>query len=110
MPANRRHTIGRRFTNYKHKEEDIMRSIRFGALFAICTIAAVFCFAADDMPGRKELKRVDLSGAPGMEVITSYNEYHKGDVVPKHTHHGIETGYVIQGTMIQLPGKEPTMV
>jgi len=70
----------------------------------------VFCFAADDMPGRKELKRVDLSGAPGMEVITSVNEYHKGDKVPMHTHHGIETGYVIQGTMIQLPGKEPTMV
>ena len=59
---------------------------------------------------RTELKRVDLSGAPGMEVITSVAEYKPGDEIPLHFHHGVETGYVLQGAMIQMPGKEPGMI
>ncbi|HSN31201.1 MAG TPA: cupin domain-containing protein, partial [Ideonella sp.] len=30
-----------------------------------------------------------------------------GEEIPLHTHHGSEAGYVIQGAMIQPPGKEP---
>ena len=45
-----------------------------------------------------------------MEVIASVSEYKKGDLVPRHTHHGIEAAYVVQGTMVQLPGKEPMML
>ena len=45
-----------------------------------------------------------------MEVISSISEYKKGDEIPRHFHHGVESGYVVQGTMIQLPGKEPTMM
>jgi quercetin dioxygenase-like cupin family protein len=45
-----------------------------------------------------------------MEVITSVSEFKKGESIPRHFHHGIETGYVLQGTMVQLPGKEPTMM
>jgi quercetin dioxygenase-like cupin family protein len=45
-----------------------------------------------------------------MEVITSTAEYKKGDEIPRHYHHGVETGYILQGTMIQIPGKEPTML
>jgi quercetin dioxygenase-like cupin family protein len=88
-----------------------MRSIRQAVIFTFLAAAAAVCFAAgpNDMASRKELKRADLSGAPGMEVITSISEYHKGDEIPKHIHHGIETGYVLQGSMIQIPGKEPTM-
>jgi quercetin dioxygenase-like cupin family protein len=56
------------------------------------------------------MKRADLSGAPGMEVIASISEYKKGETIPRHIHHGIETGYVVQGTMVQLPGKEPMML
>jgi quercetin dioxygenase-like cupin family protein len=56
------------------------------------------------------MKRVDLSGAPGMEVISSISEYKKGDEIARHLHHGIETGYVVQGTMVQFPGKEPIML
>jgi quercetin dioxygenase-like cupin family protein len=63
---------------------------------------------SSDMPNRQEMKRADLSGAPGMEVITSVAEYKVGEVIRRHLHHGIETGYVLQGSMIQLPGKEPT--
>ena len=60
-----------------------------------------------DMPNRHELKRADLSGAPAMEVITSISEYRVGELIPRHLHHGIETGYVLQGSTIQLPGQAP---
>lgn len=68
---------------------------------------------AQGVPGGgavQELKRADLEGAPGMEVITSRGEYKPGQSIPAHSHHGIETGYVIQGAMVQLPGKEPMML
>ncbi|HUN92603.1 MAG TPA: cupin domain-containing protein [Burkholderiaceae bacterium] len=63
-----------------------------------------------DSPQRVEQKRADLSGAPGMEVIESTAEYKPGELVAKHLHHGIEAAFVVQGAMIQLPGKEPTML
>ena len=66
--------------------------------------------AAQGTGPRIELKRVDLSGAPGMEVVTSIGEYKPGDEVPVHFHHGVETGYVLQGAMVQMPGKEPNMI
>ena len=66
--------------------------------------------AAQSAGPRTELKRVDLSGAPGMEVVTSIGEYKPGDEVPVHFHHGVETGYVLQGAMVQMPGKEPNMI
>lgn len=89
-----------------------MRSIRSGLLVASLATAATVCLAAasTDMPARKELKRADLSGAPGMEVISSISEYKKGEEIPKHLHHGIETGYVVQGSLVQVPGKEPMML
>ena len=42
-----------------------------------------------------------------MEVIASIGEYKKGDMIPRHLHHGVETGYVVQGSTVQLPGKDP---
>ena len=62
--------------------------------------------ASSDSPQRVEVKRVDLSGAPGMEVIASTAEYKPGDMIRLHIHHGIETAYVIQGGMVQVPGKD----
>src|ERR1700722_11194643 len=63
-----------------------------------------------DRPQRQELKRADLTPSQNMEVITSISEIKKGEVIPRHYHHGIETGYVLQGTMVQLPGQAPTMM
>jgi len=60
-----------------------------------------------DSPQRVELKRADLSGAPGMEVITSTAEYKPGETVALHFHHGIEALYVVQGARVQVPGKDP---
>ena len=65
---------------------------------------------AQTAPERKELKRVDLDGVPGMEVITSITEYQPGDLLPAHLHHGVESLYVVQGAMIQLPGKPAAML
>ncbi len=89
-----------------------MRAIR------LTSLSAVFCLlltgwssvGAQEPPSRKEMKRADLSGAPNMEVVSSITEYKTGDVTSRHFHHGVETAYVIQGTMIQLPGKEPSMM
>jgi quercetin dioxygenase-like cupin family protein len=61
-----------------------------------------------DSPQRQEQKRADLSGAPGMEVISSIAEYPPGEVIDIHLHHGIEAFYVVQGAQIQVQGKEPT--
>ena len=59
---------------------------------------------------RTILNRADLAGAPGMEVISSILEVKPGATVPRHFHNGIETGTVLEGGLIQLPGKEPQML
>lgn len=79
--------------------------IALAGFFAQCPAAG-----AQDLPGRKELKRTDLSGAPGMEVVTSIVEFKPGDTIPRHSHHGVESAYVIQGATLQLPGKPPRTV
>ena len=73
------------------------RRLRILALLplAMVTALAPATFAQD--ASRKELRRVDLSGAPGMEVILSVTELKPGDEIPEHIHHGIETGYVLEG-------------
>ena len=71
------------------------RLIVFAAAF-IMTAAA----RAQDSPQRKELRRVDLSGGAGMEVISSISEFKPGDELPRHLHHGVEAGYVVQGAMV----------
>ena len=60
-----------------------------------------------DSPQRVELKRTDLTGAPGMEVITSTAEYKPGETIDLHFHHGVEAAYIIQGARVQVPGKDP---
>ncbi len=59
---------------------------------------------------RTLLNQADLSGAPGMEVISSILEVQPGSTVPRHFHNGIESGRVLEGAMIQYPGKEPQMM
>jgi quercetin dioxygenase-like cupin family protein len=82
-----------------------MISIHHKLLFAL---ALVIVMAApvwgQDSTARKELRRVDLSGAPGMEVVLSLIEYKPGDVLPMHFHHGVEAAYVLEGGTIETPG------
>jgi len=87
-----------------------MKSIRRAmvcSVFAL-TMAIGATLWAQDSPGRKELRRADLSGAPGMEVVLSVGEYKPGDGIPLHFHHGIEAGYVLEGGMVEMPGKPPS--
>lgn len=81
-------------------------------VFATAILAALIALPAMAREGmtRTILSRADLSGAPGMEVISSILEVKPGTTVPRHFHHGIETGTVLEGGMIELPGKEPTMM
>lgn len=66
--------------------------------------------AAGASAGRTVLHRVDLSGAPGMEVVTSLIELRPGEWLPRHVHHGVETAYVLQGATIQAPGQAPRVL
>ena len=89
-----------------------MRLAQWGVCVAAAALAVAFASVApaQDSAARKELKRADLSGAPGMEVISSITELKPGDEFPRHLHHGVEGGYVVQGSMIQMPGQAPTML
>jgi quercetin dioxygenase-like cupin family protein len=78
------------------------------ALAMLVAVAMHAAHADDGLAKRTELKRVDLSGAPGMEVVTSIVEIKPGGKINRHLHHGVETGVVLQGATIQLPGKDPT--
>jgi quercetin dioxygenase-like cupin family protein len=87
-----------------------MTSLRL-RLFVVATVVGMaFAAHAQDSQQRKELRRLDLSGAAGMEVISSVSEFKPGDELPRHVHHGVEAGYVIQGAVVQNPGQPPTML
>lgn len=85
------------------------RSLAILSLSALIAVAWAGT-APGDLPQRQELKRADLTTSPDMEVITSITEIRKGETIARHSHHGVEAVYVLQGSMIQLPGKEPTML
>ncbi len=55
---------------------------------------------------RTELKRADLTGT-NMEVIVMMVEFQPGETIARHTHHGEEAVYVLQGaTLVAADGKE----
>jgi quercetin dioxygenase-like cupin family protein len=89
-----------------------MCSIMRLVVIVACTFGSLVAFPAQAQEGmaRTILNQADLSGAPGMEVISSILEVQPGATVPRHFHNGIEAGRVLEGGMIQLPGKEPEML
>lgn len=89
-----------------------MQPARSVLVFSVCAfITSVWADTMrGDLPQRQELKRATLTTSPDMEVVTSISEIKKGETIPRHSHHGIETGYVLQGTMVQFPGQAPTMM
>ena len=48
-----------------------------------------------ELSSRVELRRADLSPSTNMEVISSLIEFKPGSELPRHSHHGIESGYVL---------------
>ena len=81
-------------------------------VLAIAACAAAFALPATEQEpaSREELRRLDLPDAPGLELISSISEYKPGEELGRQLHHGTESGYVVQGAMIQLPGKEPSIL
>ena len=77
------------------------------SLFGLGIASTLVAQTLTDSPQRIEQKRVDLSGAPGMEVIASIGEYKPGEGIDLHSHHGIEAAYVVQGAKVQAPGRDP---
>jgi quercetin dioxygenase-like cupin family protein len=95
-----------------HNKERIVTSLKRKLLLAVavCTVCLALPAQAQEPAGRKELKRIDMTEAPNMEIISSITEYKPGDELSRHLHNGTEMGYVVQGAMIQVPGKDPTML
>ena len=85
----------------------VLRSLAGVSLFAAGLLTGLVAQTLTDSPQRIEQKRVDLSGAAGMEVISSFGEYKPGESIELHIHHGVEAAYVVQGASVQVPGKEP---
>lgn len=80
------------------------------AIFSMGVASTLVAQTLSDSPQRIELKRADLSGASEMEVITSTAEYKPGDSIELHFHHGIEAAYVVQGALVQAPGRDPSAI
>jgi quercetin dioxygenase-like cupin family protein len=57
---------------------------------------------------RTPLQKVDVPGSPNMETITGIAEIMPNVNIGRHTHAGVETGYVIEGAITLLvDGKQP---
>ena len=76
-----------------------------GALLALL-VASLAPAGAQDGVVRTELRRGDLTGREGTEVIMTVLRVAPGARVPRHIHHGDEFLYVIRGGAIQEPGGE----
>jgi quercetin dioxygenase-like cupin family protein len=88
----------------------IFKAFTVAGIFSLGVVTGLVAQTPSDSPQRVEQKRTDLTGAPDMEVIASLAEYKPGDGIDLHTHHGVEAAYVLQGAMVQAPGKEPMML
>ena len=84
-----------------------VRALAGALLFGLGVATGQLAQTSTDSPQRVEQRRADLTGAPGMEVIASVAEYKPGDSLGRHTHHGVEAAYVLQGASVQPQGKEP---
>jgi quercetin dioxygenase-like cupin family protein len=64
------------------------------------------CSAYAEDAVRTELKRSDITGT-NMEMVISITEAKPGDTIPRHSHHGEEGIYVLQGATVETPdGKQ----
>ena len=85
----------------------IRRVLGVAALVAGALVLAPLPSFADGKVTRTVLKRVDLTGVEGLEVITTLIEAEPGASIPRHSHHGDEFLYVLEGGTTQAPGKDP---
>ncbi len=55
---------------------------------------------------RVELRKADLTGQSGTEVIMATLDVQPGGTVPRHFHNGDEFLYVLEGGSFQAPGQD----
>lgn len=79
-------------------------------VFGLGLAGGLVAQTSGDSPNRTEQKRTELSGASHMEVISSFVEIKPGESSNLHIHHGVEAFYVVQGAMIQVGDKAPSML
>ncbi|MEZ5776337.1 MAG: cupin domain-containing protein [Hyphomicrobiaceae bacterium] len=76
--------------------------------FGLGLLAAPESGGADEgLVTRSEIRREDLAGTSTTEVVMTRLDVKPGFTMPLHLHHGDEFVYVIEGGMVQMPGKEP---
>jgi quercetin dioxygenase-like cupin family protein len=98
-------------TSISKQRRRLMRATQcaFALVAGICTVMVSTASIAQDPPWRHEIRRLDVPGAPDKQIVVELNEFKPGDELDRHSHPGIEQGYVIQGAMVQQPGKDPIM-
>ena len=72
--------------------------LRLAAFFSLALITST----ASAQTNRTELKRADLTGT-NMEVIVAIVEVPPGNSLERHSHHGEEAVYVLEGATLLLP-------
>jgi quercetin dioxygenase-like cupin family protein len=83
------------------------------AVLSVATLALSLSVAAQQPAApaaikRTPLQKVDVPGSPNMETITGIAEIMPNVNIGRHTHAGVETGYVIEGAITLLvDGKQP---
>ncbi|GAB3027776.1 hypothetical protein GCM10027098_25960 [Bowmanella dokdonensis] len=76
-------------------------------IFGLGTVTGLMAQLPSDSANRVELHRAELSGAEHMEMIISSAEYQPGELLRRHSHHGLEAVYIVQGAEVQAPDKAP---
>jgi len=75
-------------------------------LIAGFAVLALTCSAHAQDATRTELKRGDVTGT-SMELVISTTEVKPGETIARHSHHGEEAVYVLEGATVELPdGKQ----
>lgn len=72
--------------------------------------AGTHALQAQEAVERVELRRADLTGADGTEIVMATVTIPPGGAVARHFHHGDEVLYVLEGGSFQAPGTEPVTV
>ncbi|MFT5482372.1 MAG: quercetin dioxygenase-like cupin family protein [Halieaceae bacterium] len=79
-------------------------------LSLIVTLFLALPASAEQAIKRTVLNQADLQGAAGMHVISAILDVAPGAFLSRHFHNGIEASIVLEGSMVQMPGAEPTML
>jgi quercetin dioxygenase-like cupin family protein len=82
---------------------------RIAAALALATFAAASAIAQAPGIKRTRLQRGDLSG--DREVILGQAEIAPGAAAGRHTHFGVEVGYVVEGSAsLEIEGEMPRLL